>query len=204
MAEQRPPERQEVKIELRPGGGPGGRGGMNARINREKPKNLGKTISRLLRYSGKSSWILLFLIVATVIVTVSDVLSPMFQQLAIDDLLLLGDQQDEVLGAQVELGIAVELQAVELGVHAVAEAELEGHAAVEGGADLLGVGGLVQGLDAGLVDHGVGAGGLGQGGQDALHRVALDHTAIGTERLVKNGKNLHDDFLLKIAMYPNV
>ena len=58
---------------------------MNARINREKPKNLGKTISRLLRYSGKSSWILLFLIVATVIVTVSDVLSPMFQQLAIDE-----------------------------------------------------------------------------------------------------------------------
>lgn len=85
MAEQRPPERQEVKIELRPGGGPGGRGGMNARINREKPKNLGKTISRLLKYSGKSSWILLFLIVATVIVTVSDVLSPMFQQLAIDE-----------------------------------------------------------------------------------------------------------------------
>ena len=85
MAEQRPPERQEVKIELRPGGGPGGRGGMNARINREKPKNLGKTISRLLRYSGRSSWILLFLIVATVIVTVSDVLSPMFQQLAIDE-----------------------------------------------------------------------------------------------------------------------
>ena len=85
MAEQRPPERQEVKIELRPGGGPGGRGGMNARINREKPKNLGKTISRLLRYSGRSSWILLFLILATVIVTVSDVLSPMFQQLAIDE-----------------------------------------------------------------------------------------------------------------------
>ena len=85
MAEQRPPERQEVKIELRPGGGPGGRGGMNARINREKPKNLGKTISRLLKYSGKSSWILLFLILATVIVTVSDVLSPMFQQLAIDE-----------------------------------------------------------------------------------------------------------------------
>lgn len=85
MAEQRPPERQEVKIELRPGGGPGGRGGMNARINGEKPKNMGKTISRLLKYSGKSSWILIFLIVATFIVTVADVLSPMFQQLAIDE-----------------------------------------------------------------------------------------------------------------------
>lgn len=85
MAEQRPPERQEVRIELRPGGGSGGRGGMNARINGEKPKNLGKTISRLLNYSGKSAWILIFLIVATFIVTVADILNPMFQQLAIDE-----------------------------------------------------------------------------------------------------------------------
>ncbi len=85
MAENRPPERQEVRMNLRPGGGPGGPGGMNARINREKPKDLGKTISRLLRYSGKSAFILIFLIVATVIVTTSDVLAPMFQQLAIDE-----------------------------------------------------------------------------------------------------------------------
>ena len=88
MAENRPPERQEVKINLRPGGGPGGPGGMNARINREKPKNLGKTISRLLKYSGKSSFILIFLIVATIIVTGADVLAPMFQQLAIDEFYL--------------------------------------------------------------------------------------------------------------------
>ena len=85
MAAQRPPERQEVRMNLRPGGGPGGPGGMNARINREKPKDLGKTISRLLKYSGKNAFILIFLIVATIIVTVSDVLSPMFQQLAIDE-----------------------------------------------------------------------------------------------------------------------
>ena len=64
MAEQKAPERQEVRMNLRPGGGPGGPGGMNARINREKPKNLGKTISRLLKYSGKSAWILIFLIIA--------------------------------------------------------------------------------------------------------------------------------------------
>ncbi len=81
MAEQRPPERQEVKIELRPGG----RGNMNARINGEKPKNLGRTISRLLRYSGKSSYILIFLIVATLILTVADILNPFFQQQAIDE-----------------------------------------------------------------------------------------------------------------------
>lgn len=85
MAEQRSPEKQEVQINLRPGGGPGGPGGMNARINGEKPKNMGRTISRLLKYSGKSAWILIFLIVATFIVTIADVLSPMFQQLAIDE-----------------------------------------------------------------------------------------------------------------------
>lgn len=85
MAEQRQMERQEVKIELRPGGGPGGRGGMNARVNGEKPKNMGRTISRLIRYSGKSAWILIFLILATIVVTVADVLNPMFQQLAIDE-----------------------------------------------------------------------------------------------------------------------
>ncbi len=98
MAEQRPPERQEVRMNLRPGGGPGGPGGMNARINREKPKNLGKTISRLLRYSGKSAWILVFLIIATFVVTIADVLSPMFQQLAIDEFKL-----DESLKLRVDM-----------------------------------------------------------------------------------------------------
>ncbi len=94
MAEQRPPERQEVKMNLRPGGP----GGMNARINREKPKNMGKTISRLLRYSGKSSWILIFLIIATIVVTVADILNPMFQQLAIDEFYF-----DETLRLRVDM-----------------------------------------------------------------------------------------------------
>ncbi len=81
MSEQRPTERQEVKVELRPNA----RGNMNARINGEKPKDLGRTISRLLRYLGKSAYILIFLVVATVIVTVSDILNPFFQQNAIDE-----------------------------------------------------------------------------------------------------------------------
>ncbi|MGM9641980.1 MAG: ABC transporter ATP-binding protein [Eubacteriales bacterium] len=81
MAEQRPHEKQEVRMELHPGG----RGNMNARINGEKPKNLTKTVSRLLRYSGKSSYILIFLIIATLILTAADILSPFFQQKAIDE-----------------------------------------------------------------------------------------------------------------------
>lgn len=77
------PEREAPRIDLR-GGGPGGRGSMNARINGEKPKNALKTIGRLFRYSGRSSIILIFLIIITVIVTLSDILGPMLQQLAID------------------------------------------------------------------------------------------------------------------------
>ena len=102
MAEQKAPERQEVRMNLRPGGGPGGPGGMNARINREKPKNLGKTISRLLKYSGKSAWILIFLIIATFVVTVADVLNPMFQQMAIDEFKL-----DESLKLRVDMNALV-------------------------------------------------------------------------------------------------
>ena len=107
MAEQRPPERQEVRMNLRPGGGPGGPGGMNARINREKPKNLGKTISRLLRYSGKSAWILAFLIIATIVVTVADVLNPMFQQMAIDEFKI-----DESLKLRVDMDALVGVLAI--------------------------------------------------------------------------------------------
>ncbi len=90
MAENRnAPEREMPRIDIR-GGGPGGRGNMNARINGEKPKNAAATISRLFRYSGKSSIVLLVLVIITVVVTAADVISPMFQQLAIDSF-VVGD-----------------------------------------------------------------------------------------------------------------
>lgn len=64
----------------------GGRGGgpMNGRMNVEKPKNTRKTIGRLLRYIGRNKILLLFLLLIMAIVTVTDLLGPMFQQKAID------------------------------------------------------------------------------------------------------------------------
>ena len=50
-------------------------------------------------------------------------------QLAIGDVVHLGQQQDEILGAQVELTVAVVFQAVQFGVVAVAPAQLDRHAA---------------------------------------------------------------------------
>lgn len=60
-------------------------------------------------------------------------------ELAVDDLLTLGQQQDKVAGTQVELAGAVILQAVEACVVAVAPAELEGAAAEHEKAQFVGI-----------------------------------------------------------------
>ncbi len=71
---------------MRPGGpgGPGGRGPMGARLNKEKPKNLKKTLGRLLKYIGKSKLLIFALIGITLIVTVTDLAGPALQGAAID------------------------------------------------------------------------------------------------------------------------
>ncbi len=67
---------------LRPQGGPGGGRGPN--INKEKPKNTGRTLKRLLGYIGKSKLLVILLILIMVIVTVSDLAGPALQGAAID------------------------------------------------------------------------------------------------------------------------
>ena len=69
---------------LRPMGGPGGRGGPNARANVEKPKNATRTLGRLLSYIGKSKLLVVGLIVIMVVITVTDLLGPAMQGAAID------------------------------------------------------------------------------------------------------------------------
>lgn len=69
---------------LRPMGGPGGRGGPNARVNAEKPKNASRTLGRLLSYIGKSKLLVACLVIIMVIVTVTDLLGPAMQGAAID------------------------------------------------------------------------------------------------------------------------
>ena len=67
-------------------GGPGGRGGpmLSARVNKEKPKNTGRTLARLLKYVGKNKLLIVCLIFIMVIVTVSDLAGPALQGAAID------------------------------------------------------------------------------------------------------------------------
>ena len=69
-------------------GGPGGRGGgggpMGARMNAEKPKNMMKTLGRLLKYIGRSKMLIVTLIVIMCLVTVADLAGPALQGEAIN------------------------------------------------------------------------------------------------------------------------
>ena len=82
MAEERKAPPSNMPNIGRPGGGPGGP--MGARMNAQKPKNLGKTIARLLSYIGASRAILIALLVLVLVVTAADIAGPALQGAAID------------------------------------------------------------------------------------------------------------------------
>ena len=75
----------------RPGAGP------NARMNVEKPKNMWRTIARLLRYIGRSGYLFLALLIFMALTTLADLFGPMLQQLAIDTIRVADD------GLQIDL-----------------------------------------------------------------------------------------------------
>lgn len=90
MSEQRnnTTKTEAPRVGLRPGGP--GRGPMGGRMNAEKPQNAGKTFSRLARYIGKSRITLLLLIFLTIVIALTDLVSPKLQQLAIDTITVDG------------------------------------------------------------------------------------------------------------------
>ena len=76
-----------------PGFGPGGRRGpggpMGARLNKEKPKNTGKTLLRLVKVIGRSKYFLIALLLTMSAVTVLDLFGPTLQGQAIDTIQLV-------------------------------------------------------------------------------------------------------------------
>ncbi len=70
------------------GRGPGGP--MGARMNVQKPKNARRTIGRLLHYIGKNGVLLVGLLAIMLVVTVTDLFGPFFQQKAIDTFKIVG------------------------------------------------------------------------------------------------------------------
>ena len=68
---------------------PGGGGGpMGARVNREKPKDLRRTLGKLLRYIGKSKLLVIGLVLIMAVVTVCDLAGPALQGAAINTITL--------------------------------------------------------------------------------------------------------------------
>ena len=76
-----------------PGFGPGGRRGpggpMGARLNKEKPKNTGKTLLRLVKVIGRSKYFLIALLLTMSAVTVLELFGPSLQGQAIDTIQLV-------------------------------------------------------------------------------------------------------------------
>ena len=67
------------------GPGRGGPGGRHADLlKREKPKNIKRTLGKLLGYIGRSKYLFFTLLGVMLIITVLGLLAPMIQQIAID------------------------------------------------------------------------------------------------------------------------
>lgn len=84
-----PPAERERAISAMPrmgpgAGRPGGGAGPNARLHVEKPKNMRRTIGRLMHYIGRNGYLLLSLLIFMALTTLVDLFGPMLQQKAID------------------------------------------------------------------------------------------------------------------------
>ncbi len=76
-------------------GGPGGPGGPHgARMNAQKPKEMKKTLGKLLKYIGKNKYLFFALITVMLIITLLGLAAPSIQQIAIDCITLTEDKLD--------------------------------------------------------------------------------------------------------------
>ena len=84
---QNTPSSQPQRI-IGPGGPGGPRGNMNSRIMREKPKNIRETLSKLMKYIGRSRILVLLLLLIVIAATVLSLAGPELQGRAIDSISL--------------------------------------------------------------------------------------------------------------------
>ncbi len=81
-----PPKNTENRPMIGPGGPGGGPRNMNARIMREKPKDTKGTLLKLMKYIGRSKYLLLLLLFVVIASTLLNLTTPALQGLAIDDI----------------------------------------------------------------------------------------------------------------------
>lgn len=72
-------------VNMRPGGGGGrGPGGPRGMMTREKPKNMGKTVKKLIAYIGSGKYLVISLLIIMLFTTVMNLAGPALQGSAID------------------------------------------------------------------------------------------------------------------------
>lgn len=86
-AEQRRREAERQLLQNR-GGRPGGPRGMGGPVVIEKPKNAKKTVGKLLRYIGRSKFLVIAMLLATIVSTLLSLTGPALQGRAIDSITL--------------------------------------------------------------------------------------------------------------------
>lgn len=110
-----PPQQHRV---IGPGGPGGHRGNMHARIMREKPKNIRVTLSKLMKYIGRSKFLMLLLLVVVVSATALNLAGPELQGRAIDSISIdaatgkLSVDFDALIQALTRMGIVYILSAL--------------------------------------------------------------------------------------------
>ncbi len=105
------PQNDRPIVRIGPGRGPGGPG---ARAMGEKPKDMKRSIGRLLSYIGKSRYILICLLLFTVLITGTELLGPFLQAKAIN-CFTLGENGR----ISVDLNVLTVYLAIMLGVFAI-------------------------------------------------------------------------------------
>jgi len=90
-AQNQPPKNQANRPVFAPGGPGGGPRNMNARINREKPKDAKGTLLKLMKYIGRSKYLILLLFTVVIVSTVLNLAAPALQGKAIDAITLTPD-----------------------------------------------------------------------------------------------------------------
>ncbi len=88
-----PPKKEMTPEELRQlsqknGQGNGGGRGPHGPMIREKPKNVKATVGKLIRYIGKSKYLVLLILITTLATTALGLLGPLLQGMAIDTMTL--------------------------------------------------------------------------------------------------------------------
>lgn len=72
--------------QVRPMGGPGGRRGPGPMMYKEKPKNMGRTLKRLITYIGKSKYLVFALLGVMIVISLLGLAAPALQGAAIDSI----------------------------------------------------------------------------------------------------------------------